>query len=76
MGMQQELNWKSKWRTRHARGYVWGTMVAEGRNNAYEEVVVWLQSRILGVMLYLQHPEDPGLHSILGLFQLSHERDV
>lgn len=32
MGMQQELNQKPKWRVRHARDCVWGTMLAEGRN--------------------------------------------
>lgn len=74
MGMQQELNKKSKWRTRHATDCIWGTMVAEGRNNASEEVVLRLESRILGVILYPQHPKDPGLRSILGLFQLSYER--
>lgn len=68
--MQQELNQKPKWRARHARDCVWGTMVAEGRNIGG----MWLQSRILGVVLYPQHPKNTGLHSILGLFQLSHER--
>lgn len=41
---------------------------------ASEEQVVWLPSRILGVILYPQLPEGPSLHRISVLFLLCHER--